>query len=65
MTSHQNQQEQLSGSSGEAYGLTATSTQRARAPLCGSMVELLVAPQQGSGDENERELPSEDKPCEV
>ena len=52
MTSHQNQQEQLSGSSGEAYGLTATSTQRARAPLCGSMVELLVAPQQGSGDES-------------
>ena len=27
--------------------------------------ELLVAPQQRSGDENERELPIEDKPCEV
>ena len=65
MTSPQNQLEQLSGSSGEAYGLTTTSTQRDRALLRRAMVELLVAPQQGSGDENERELPSEDKPCEV
>ena len=30
-----------------------------------AMGKLLVAPQQGSGDENERELPSEDELCEV
>ena len=63
MTSPQNQQEQLSGSSGEACGLTTTSTQRERALLCSAVVELLVAPQQGSGDENKRELPSEGKSC--
>ena len=61
MTSPQNQPEQLSGSSGEVYGLTTTSTQRTQAPRGGATSELLVAPQQGSGDENERELPSEDK----
>lgn len=53
MTSPQNQAEQLSGSSGEAYGLTTTSTQRDRAPLRGATSELMVAPQQGSGDESE------------
>ena len=58
MTSPQNQQEQLSGSSGEAHGLTTTSTQRGRALLCSAMSELLVAPQQGSGDESEREARS-------
>lgn len=53
MTSPQNQPEQLSGSSGEACGLTTTSTQRTRASLRVATSELLVAPQQGSGDESE------------
>ena len=65
MTSPQNQQEQLSGSSLAHVGREATPTQQAQALLRRAMVELLVDPQQGSGDENERKLPSEDKPCEV
>ena len=65
MTSPQNQAEQLSGSSLAYVGREATPTQRGRALLCSAMGELLVAPQQGSGDENERELPGKDKLCEV
>ena len=65
MTSPQNQQEQLSGSSLAHVGREATTNQQTQAPRGGATSELLVAPQQGSGDENERELPSEDKLCEV
>ena len=52
MTSHQNQQEQLSGSSLAHVSREATTTQRERALLRSAMGELLVAPQQGSGDES-------------
>lgn len=53
MTSPQNQQEQLSGSKAGGCAGSLTTTQRDRAPLRGAMWELLVAPQQGSGDESE------------
>lgn len=53
MTSPQNQAEQLSGSSLTPVGREATSTQRTRASLREATSELLVAPQQGSGDESE------------
>ncbi len=53
MTSPQNQAEQLSGSKSGGCADSLTSTQRGRALLCSAMVELLVAPQQGSGDESE------------
>ena len=53
MTSPQNQAEQLSGSSLAHVGHEATPTQRERAPRGGATSELLVAPQQGSGDESE------------
>ena len=65
MTSPQNQPEQLSGSKADGFDDSLTTTQRDRAPLRGAMSELLVAPQQGSGDENKRELPSEDKSYKV
>ena len=58
MTSPQNQQEQLSGSNSEQDFDRVTTTQRARALLCSAMGELLVAPQQGSGDENKCEARS-------
>ena len=53
MTSPQNQQEQLSGSSSRGGAARTMTTQRTRAPRSGATSELLVAPQQGSGDENE------------
>ena len=53
MTLPQNQQEQLSGSKAGGCASSLTTTQRDRAPLCGATGELLVAPQQGSGDESE------------
>ena len=65
MTSPQNQPEQLSGNKADGFDDSLMTTQRTRALLCSAVVELLVAPQQGSGDENKRELTSEDKSCEV
>ena len=52
MTSPQNQLEQLSGSKADGFDDSLATTQRGRALLCSAMVELLVAPQQGSGDES-------------
>ena len=53
MTSPQNQAEQLSGSSLTPVGREATPTQRTQAPQGRATSELLVSPQQGSGDERE------------
>ena len=53
MTSHQNQLEQLSGSKAVGAAASLTTTQRTRASLRVAMSELLVATQQGSGDESE------------
>ena len=58
MTSPQNQAEQLSGSKAGGCAGSLTTTQRTQAPRGGATSELLVAPQQGSGDESEREARS-------
>ena len=52
MTSPQNQPEQLSGSKVASAADSLTTIQRTQASLRGATSELLVAPQQGSGDEN-------------